>query len=666
MRTIRHTLTAALAVAFVLGALAPPAAAESVPSSDLLLPWFEVHLDSSRTTLFAVGNAADEALDVRASVHTNWGIPVVERTLQLGPGEVRTVNLREWLAAGNTPDPKLRGIELEHVQAALTGQLSPKDSLFYSTQADPFDPELAVGYVTLRVSGSPRLDALWGDYFWVDPNSDFAEGELLVNIDRTAECGDLCDAHRLRFLEGGGFDGGTQIVVWSPKRLNPAPDANAATARNLLSLSQFHSEPGEKFDERLLELLPVQLVDVGELFLDEQFGWLDVASDEEIYVGVRYSAERRYSVTLQTWCMPEPPPPPTNGPKARSIDVEKSTNGVDADEPKGPEIPPGGVVTWEYVVTNTGQVRLTDVRLADDQEGAVTCPKTALEPGESMTCTLTGQAPPAGEAEFVYANVATATGTPPTGQDVTDSDPSHYWVAGNPPQVTEPAIDLEKHTNDVDADVAPGPTLTEGATVTWKYIVRNAGGEGLVDVAVVDDKEGPVSCPKSSLAIGEEMTCTLTGSAVVGQYRNDATVTAKSALDGDAVNDADPSHYFVDEPPTEECGDCEGKVTRLTLRYLGLVPGAHVQVVARRGPGTDSVFDGTVSPGGTFEVVGPAHGNPGFAGTLGTEIRISVDGTENAVMHTSCSQEIGPGFVAGDFEVVEATSSEGGLLCPLN
>ena len=261
---------------------------------------------------------------------------------------------------------------------------------------------------------------------------------------------------------------------------------------------------------------------------------------------------------------------------------------------------------------------------------------------------------------------ATATGTPLSGQDVTDSDPSHYWVAGNPPQVTEPAIDLEKHTNDVDADAAPGPTLAEGATVTWTYIVRNTGGEGLVDVQVVDDKEGAVSCPKAALAIGEEMTCTLTGTAGVGQYRNDATVTAESALDGDPVSDADPSHYFVDEPPTEECGDCEGKVTRLTLRYLGAVPGARVQVIAQRGPGTDTVFDGTVNPGGTFEVVGPPHGNPGFAGTLGTEIRISVDGTQNAVMHTSCSQEIGPGFVAGDFEVIEATSSEGGLLCPLD
>ncbi|HEX6199241.1 MAG TPA: hypothetical protein VF150_03175, partial [Thermoanaerobaculia bacterium] len=177
MPNTRQILMTVLALLLVAGA-AVPAAAEPTPSSDLLLPWFEVHLSSSRTTLFALGNAADEAVDVKATVHTNWGIPVVERTLRLEAGEVKTVNLRDWIVAGNVPDPVFRGIDLEHLQASLTGQLSPKDDLFYSTQADPFDPELAVGYVTFRVLTRPRVDALWGDYFWVDPEQDFAEGEL--------------------------------------------------------------------------------------------------------------------------------------------------------------------------------------------------------------------------------------------------------------------------------------------------------------------------------------------------------------------------------------------------------------------------------------------------------------------------------------------------------
>lgn len=106
-------------------------------------------------------------------------------------------------------------------------------------------------------------------------------------------------------------------------------------------------------------------------------------------------------------------------------------------------------------------------------------------------------------------------------------------------------------------------------------------------------------------------------------------------------------------------------MTQLTLRYLGNIAGAHVQVIAKSGPGSPTVFDGIVSPGGTFQVVGPASGNPGFSGTLGTEIRIKVNGIDNATMHTSCSQPIGPGLVSGDFEVLEGDSSGGGLLCPI-
>ena len=43
------------------------------------------------------------------------------------------------------------------------------------------------------------------------------------------------------------------------------------------------------------------------------------------------------------------------------IDIEKATNGEDADTPTGPEIPVGGAVEWTYVVTNTGNVDLTNV-----------------------------------------------------------------------------------------------------------------------------------------------------------------------------------------------------------------------------------------------------------------------------------------------------------------
>jgi hypothetical protein len=72
------------------------------------------------------------------------------------------------------------------------------------------------------------------------------------------------------------------------------------------------------------------------------------------------------------------------------------------------------------------------------------------------------------------------------------------------------------------------------------------------------------------------------------------------------------------------------------------------------------VYEGWVEPGETFSFSGADR-----RGTLGTEISVYVDGYENARIHTSCSQPIGPGLTAGDFTVVEAESRNGGRICPL-
>ena len=104
-----------------------------------------------------------------------------------------------------------------------------------------------------------------------------------------------------------------------------------------------------------------------------------------------------------------------------AVDLEKFTNGDDADEPAGPSIVVGQPVTWEYGVANTGDVALSAVIVTDDQGVAVTCPQDTLAVGESMSCTATGTA-----VLGQYANVGTVTGIAPDGSMVTDSDPSHY------------------------------------------------------------------------------------------------------------------------------------------------------------------------------------------------------------------------------------------------
>ena len=49
------------------------------------------------------------------------------------------------------------------------------------------------------------------------------------------------------------------------------------------------------------------------------------------------------------------------------IDVEKFTNGIDADVAgSGPLIAEGDAVLWSYRVTNTGDSALTNILLIDD------------------------------------------------------------------------------------------------------------------------------------------------------------------------------------------------------------------------------------------------------------------------------------------------------------
>ncbi|HGZ71001.1 MAG TPA: hypothetical protein ENK74_06335, partial [Nitratifractor sp.] len=105
-----------------------------------------------------------------------------------------------------------------------------------------------------------------------------------------------------------------------------------------------------------------------------------------------------------------------------------------------------------------------------------------------------------------------------------------------------PGIDIEKYTNNVDADTGTGPSVAVGSTVTWKYVVKNTGDMQLKCVTVEDNKEGKISCPKNVLEVGETMTCYKTGKAISGQYSNEATAKGKDKYDH-CVSDKDPSHY---------------------------------------------------------------------------------------------------------------------------
>jgi len=113
------------------------------------------------------------------------------------------------------------------------------------------------------------------------------------------------------------------------------------------------------------------------------------------------------------------------------------------------------------------------------------------------------------------------------------------------------------------------------------------------------------------------------------------------------------------------CGPCVGKVSLLRLKFLGSSSSLiHVTVRGDKFP-NDVVYDGWVDPAEIFELTPNDSPEPGFEGTLGTEVKVYVNDVLNTTIHTSCSQPIGPGQVWGSFEVIYGESKIGGALCPL-
>jgi hypothetical protein len=544
-------LTAAIGLCAGLGRVA----AQQKPSAEVLLPYFEVEAQADgTTTMLAVANALDQPVDIQIDLNSNWGIVIYTTPLTLAAHEVRTFNLRAWMN-GQMPGNTLSGVDLAHLQAALSGQRSPKDNLYYSS---PVTGRFT-GFVRIVTQSLSRPAALWGDYFFLDSAGNITYASDLVNLDTETGCPGLCKRHALRFLAGTPFDGGTRVMVWTGRPGQPAVSPNPGSLVSQADTTIFE-ESGTPLGSSQNSLLSAQSLTLADLGVHQPFGSLDLKTGSEVFIAVQYGASNGLSLGVQAYCLPELPPSAT--PVGPGIRLRKLTNGADANDAPGPLIRVGDPVLWEYVVENTGGVKLTDVKVSDDQGEQVSCPATTLDPGASMTCTAHGTA-----AACQYTNLGTVTARDPDGNEVAASDPSHYFGDQNP------AIAIELLTNGQHATAAPGPNLPVGSPVAWTYRVTNTGDVYLTDVKVTDDKGSAVTCPKASLSPGETMTCAGTGVAVAGPYKSTGTATASSSC-GVTVSSHDDSHYYG-ETPLSACIQIKKFTNGMDA---DAAPGPHIQV----------------------------------------------------------------------------------------
>lgn len=240
------------------------------------------------------------------------------------------------------------------------------------------------------------------------------------------------------------------------------------------------------------------------------------------------------------------------------IQIIKYTNGQDANTPTGPVVAIGSTVTWTYEVRNTGNVPLHSVTVSDNIAGVTPVlisgdanGNSLLDLTEVWLFRATGTAT-AGQ----YANIGTATGTPPSGPPVQDTDPSHYFGV-NPQEADRPGITVVKYTNGQDANTPTGPAVEVGTTVTWTYEVRNTGNVALSNVSVTDNIPGvnPTFVSgdtngNNQLDLGEVWLFRATGVATAGQYSNIGTAVGQPPSGG-PVSDTDPSHYLGLVPSIE-------------------------------------------------------------------------------------------------------------------
>jgi hypothetical protein len=146
-------------------------------------------------------------------------------------------------------------------------------------------------------------------------------------------------------------------------------------------------------------------------------------------------------------------------------------------------------------------------------------------------------------------NTATATGTPPTGDDVTDTDDEEVIVPQNPSIDVEKYVSIDGGTTWVDADDPTGPMFICNTDPQFKFVVTNTGNVDLTGISLTDSDFDLSGYTVPPLAVGASFECFVTDPWTVVQH----TDTANVAVDfgGQTYSDTDDANYYYRAPPSQ-------------------------------------------------------------------------------------------------------------------
>jgi uncharacterized repeat protein (TIGR01451 family) len=203
-------------------------------------------------------------------------------------------------------------------------------------------------------------------------------------------------------------------------------------------------------------------------------------------------------------------------PQGAAMTIEKTSGTVEVTAP--------GPVLYSYLVTNTGNITLTGVTLADDNdEDDLVCPASNLAPAESMTCNashdvtqdeLDVNGSPVADSGVLY-NVVTG-GATELGETVSDDL--------SIPIVLSASMTVQKNSATEE--------ITEEGPVSYAYLVTNTGSVTLTGITLADDNiDGTVDCGGTdTLDPGANMTCTAVHTVTSQELENNGSPDPDSGV----------------------------------------------------------------------------------------------------------------------------------------
>ena len=217
-----------------------------------------------------------------------------------------------------------------------------------------------------------------------------------------------------------------------------------------------------------------------------------------------------------------------------SASITLSKAGTLNDDDGAAGVSAGDTISYAFTVTNTGNVAVTDITLADTGATVSGGPIASLAVGASDSSTFTASytITQTDIDAGTYTNTATVTGDGTGTDDVTATDNDTQALA------TGASITLSKTGTLNDDDGIPG--VSAGDTISYAFTVTNIGDMPVTDITLADPGATVSGGPIASLAVGESDSSAFIGIYAItqvdidaGTYTNTATVTG----DGAGTND---------------------------------------------------------------------------------------------------------------------------------